>query len=56
MSEMKVKLEDILQGKTVVWTGIFLQDCGSVVEFGKLQPEADVEEIVAPKTPKEEDK
>jgi len=56
VSETRVELEDILQGKTVVRKGIFLEDRGSVVEFGEPQSEADVEEIVAPETPKEVDK
>jgi len=55
VSETRVELEDILQGKTVVRKGIFLEDRGSVVEFGEPQSEADVE-IVAPETPKEVDK
>ena len=56
VSETRVELEDILQGKSVVRKGIFLEDRGSVVEFGDPQSEADVEEIVAPETPKEVDK
>lgn len=56
VSDTRVELEDILQGKTVVRKGIFLEDRGSVVEFGEPQPEADVEELVAPETSKEEDK
>ena len=62
VSETRVELEDILQGKTVVRKGIFLEDRGSVVEFG--EPEHDIEaeepaaaeESVPQGTPKGEDK
>jgi hypothetical protein len=39
VSETKVELEDILEGKTVVRRGVFIEDRGSVVEFGEPQPE-----------------
>ena len=56
VSETRVELEDILQGKTIVRKGIFLEDRGSVVEFGEPQPEVDADEIVVPETSKDEEK
>ena len=59
ISETKVELEDILQGKTVVRRGVYFEDRGSVVEFGEPEnDEADTEELVPPETTpsKEEDK
>ena len=56
VSETRVELEDILQGKTVLRKGIFLEDRGSVIELGEPQPETDADELVAPETSKEEDK
>ena len=56
VSETKVVLEDILEGKATVRRGIYLEDRGSVVEFGEPEPEAEIEEIVAPETSKEDDK
>ena len=39
VSETKVELEDILQGKATVRKGVYLEDRGSVVEFGEPEPE-----------------
>jgi hypothetical protein len=48
VSETKVELEDILQGKTTIRRGVYLEDRGSVVEFGEPQPEAEeVDELTA---------
>jgi mitochondrial protein import protein ZIM17 len=51
VSETRVELEDILMGKSTIRKGIFLEDRGSVVEFGEpeLDAEAEIEELVAPK-------
>jgi mitochondrial protein import protein ZIM17 len=56
VSETKVELEDILQGKATVRRGVYLEDRGSVVEFSEPELEADAEELVLPETSKEEDK
>jgi hypothetical protein len=56
VSETQVELEDILQGKATVRRGVYLEDRGSVVEFGEPQPETEPEEIAAPETSKEEEK
>ena len=57
VSETKVELDDILKGKTTLRKGVYLEDRGSVVEFGEPEPEATVEEIAAPETSsKKEDK
>ena len=48
VSETKVELEDILQGKTTIRRGVYLEDRGSVVEFGEPQAEAEeVDELTA---------
>lgn len=56
MSETRVELEDILQSKATIRRGVYLEDRGSVVEFGEPELEADIEELVLPDTPKEEEK
>ena len=51
ISETKVELEDILQGKTVLRRGVYFEDRGSVVEFGEPENDgAETEELVAPET------
>ena len=37
-------MEDILDGKTTIRKGIFLEDRGSVIEFGEPQKDAEAEE------------
>jgi len=37
-------LEDILDGKATIRKGIFLEDRGSVIEFGEPQADAEPEE------------
>lgn len=44
MSETRVELEDVLEGKTTIRTGIFLEDRGSVIEFGEPQTDTEPEE------------
>lgn len=56
VSETRVELEDILQSKATIRRGVYLEDRGSVVEFGEPELEADIEELVLPDTPKEEEK
>jgi mitochondrial protein import protein ZIM17 len=56
VSETKVELEDILQGKTVVRRGVYLEDRGSVVEFGESETEAEIDELAAVEISKQEDK
>ena len=56
VSETKVELEDILQGKTIVRRGVYLEDRGSVVEFGEPETEAEIEELAASEISKQEDK
>ena len=58
ISETKVELEDILQGKATVRRGVYIEDRGSVVEMGEPEAEAEVEELITPETSssKEEDK
>jgi hypothetical protein len=55
VSETRVELEDILQGKATLRKGVYLEDRGTVVEFG--EPEIDeAGEIAPPETPNEKDK
>jgi hypothetical protein len=58
ISETKVELEDILQGKASVRRGVYIEDRGSVVEFGEPEAESETEELVEPETSssKEENK
>ena len=56
ISEARVELEDILQGKVPVRRGVYLEDRGSVVEFGEPEAEAEIEELAAPETSKQEEK
>lgn len=58
ISETKVELEDILQGKAPMRRGLYIEDRGSVVELGEPEAESEIEEYVAPETStsKEEDK
>jgi mitochondrial protein import protein ZIM17 len=56
VSETRVELEDILMGKTTVRKGVYLEDRGSVVEFGEPVEEADVKELEEPEAVKEEEK
>jgi protein import protein ZIM17 len=57
VSETKVELDDILQGKAAVRRGVYIEDRGTVVELGEPAPEEEeMEELMAPETPKEEDK
>ena len=48
VSETKVELEDILQGKAPVRRGVYIEDRGSVVEFGEPEAESETEELVEP--------
>jgi len=50
ISETKVELEDILQGKATVRRGVYIEDRGSVVEFGEPETKSEVEEHVDPET------
>jgi hypothetical protein len=54
VSETRVELEDILMGKAPIRRGVFLEDRGSVIEFGEPEAEAEVEDLVASDAPKEE--
>jgi mitochondrial protein import protein ZIM17 len=55
VSETRVELEDILIGKQTVRKGVFLEDRGSVVEFGEPEAEGEPKELlVDPETSKEE--
>jgi hypothetical protein len=54
VSETRVELEDILIGKATVRKGVYLEDRGSVVEFGEPAEEVDVKELVEPEASKEE--
>lgn len=57
VSETKVELDDILQGKATIRRGVYIEDRGTVVELGEpLQEEKTPEELVAPETSKEGDK
>lgn len=54
ISETKVELEDILQGKVQIRRGVYLEDRGTVVEFG--EPESDQpEEALALEEPEKKD-
>lgn len=58
ISETKVELEDILQGKATMRRGLYIEDRGSVVELGEPEAGSEIEKHVAPETStsKEEDK
>ena len=58
VSETRVELEDILMGKATIRRGVYLEDRGSVIEFGEpeAEAEAEIEELVAPETQKEDEK
>lgn len=56
VSDTKVELEDILQGKTIIRRGVYLEDRGSVVEFGEPETEAEIEELAAPEISNQEEK
>jgi len=47
-------LDDILQGKVQIRRGVYLEDRGTVVEFGEPQPEQP-EETLALEEPEEKD-
>lgn len=49
VSETRVELEDILQGKVAVRKGVYLEDRGTIIEFGEPVQE-EVEEIAAPES------
>jgi hypothetical protein len=56
VSETKVELDDILQGKTTVRRGVYLEDRGSVVEFGEVEAEADTEGVLESGISREDEK
>jgi hypothetical protein len=54
VSETRVELEDILEGKATIRKGIYLEDRGSVIEFGEPQTDAEPEEnLLLPETSSE---
>lgn len=48
VSETRVELEDILQGRVAIRRGIYLEDRGSVVEFGEPEANEDNQELPEP--------
>jgi hypothetical protein len=58
VSDAKVELEDILQGKVTVRRGVYIEDRGSVVELGEPEADSEIAELVAREmsSSKEEDK
>ena len=57
VSETKVELDDILQGKVTIRRGVYIEDRGTVVELGEPPLEEETpEELVPPETSKQGDK